>query len=120
MNDGYPANKVGQWMHPTTSEIYDSMAQNGYSTDDEAWRERERLTLSSQARKDVTSMAKQMLRGKDRNHIARQLGVKEPTFKSKVNDGRFTAPEFVALAYLCGFEVKIEDKYQMILEGVLE
>ena len=94
--------------------------ENGYSTDDEAWRERERLEMVSQARKDVSAMVKKMLEGKDRGRIADLMGVTKLTLGAKVSNGRFTALEFLVLAYLCGFEVKVEDKYQMILEGVLE
>ena len=94
--------------------------ENGYSTDDEAWRERERLEMVSQARKDVSAMAKKMLEGKDKGCIADLMGVTKLTLGAKVSNGRFTALEFLVLAYLCGFEVKVEDKYQMILEGVLE
>ncbi len=93
---------------------------DAYLTDDEAWRERERMELVSQARKDVSSMAQRMLEGKDKKRIADLMGVTKLTLAAKVSNGRFTALEFLVLAYLCGFEVKVEDKYQMILEGVLE
>lgn len=94
--------------------------ESGYSTDDEVWRKRERLEMNSQARKDVAAMARKMVEGKDKNRIASLLGVTRETLAAKIRDGRFTAPEFVVLSYLCGYEVKAEDKYQMMLEGVLE
>lgn len=93
---------------------------DSYSTDDEAWRERERLEMVGQARKDVSAMARKMLEGKDRNRVARLMGIEKLTLAAKVSNGRFTAIELVMLSYLCGYSLKLEDKYQMILEGVLE
>ena len=91
-----------------------------YSTDDEAWRDHERMEMVSQARKDVANMAKKMLDGKDRKRIAELMGVTKLTLAAKVSNGRFTALEFFVLAYLCGYEIKVEDKYQMMLDLVLE
>lgn len=95
-------------------------SERPYSTDDEAWRERERMERVSQARKDVSSLAKRMLEGKDKKRIADLMGVTKLTLASKVNNGRFTALEFFVLAYLCGYEIKVEDKYQMMLDLVVE
>ena len=78
------------------------------------------MEMVSQARKDVSSMAKKMLEGKDKKRIADLMGVTKLTLAAKVSNGRFTALEFFVLAYLCGFEVKVEDKYQMMLDVVLE
>ena len=95
-------------------------SERPYSTDDEAWREHERMEMVAQARKDVASMAKKMLEGKDKKRIADLMGVTKLTLAAKVSNGRFTALEFFVLAYLCGFEVKVEDKYQTMLNLVLE
>ena len=91
-----------------------------YLTDDEAWRDHERMERVATARKDVSALARKMLGKKDRNRIANLLGVTRETLNKKVSDGKFTAVEFLVLSYLCGFEVLVEDRYQLMLDSLLE
>ena len=95
-------------------------ASGSYLTDDEAWRDHERMEMVAQARKDVTLMARAMLSGKDLGRISSLMGVTRGTLSSKVREARFTAVEFVVLAYLCGFEVDVEDQCQMRMNALLE
>jgi len=87
----------------------------------EAWEiEAERRVLAGRAAKDVVDICKKMVEGKDRGRLAHLMGVERETFNEKVRKGRMTASEFFMLSYLCGYDVKVEDRYQLLMDFALD
>lgn len=80
----------------------------------------ERDRLMDLCRKDIGTLARGMVHGKDRNRLATIFGVTPHTFGQKLIRGRFTAAEFLFLAHICAYDVKVEDKYQLMMDRLLE
>ena len=70
--------------------------------------------------RDVGKAARMMVKGKDKKRLARLMGVSAHTFGQKLVLGRFTASQFLMLSYLCGYEIKLRDKYQTMIDDFLE
>ena len=77
--------------------------------------ERERKYQLRLCSKDVRSMCRTMLKGKDRQRIADILGVKKDTLNDKVNLGRFSASEFLYMADVCGYHVEVVSKDRLMM-----
>ncbi len=93
---------------------------SGYSTDDEEWWHRQLEEERQQARKDVAALSRKMVEGRDRSRIAYLMGLSSTRkLSDKVREGRFSAVELLHLSYLCGYEIKAEDKYQTMLDMTL-
>ena len=93
--------------------------ENSYSTDDEEWRIIEKNEMEATAREDVRKLCNKMLQGKDKNHIANCLGMTALSLRKKIYKGTLRGYELLMLSYLCGYEVTVEDKYQLMMDEIL-